>query len=276
MRIAEKYPKVLLTGMILFFILFFYGTVLWSPNSYLFSVSGDGMKNYFTYVDQIKTSSYTASTAMNYPYGESFLYLDCQPVFTIVLKWLPFLQEYSVGITNLLMITSFGITAWLLYLILLRFSVRPFLAVIGAFSIAVLSPQIFRITGHLALGYSFFIPLSWYIYLRFCDSEKKWKWSFWMCFNTLFWFFVHAYLGMIIVAFICSMFAIDTLRRLFKKQLNWSFIGHALIQTIAPLVLFWGYATFSDTHTGRNQRTSSCQPNRKKNIPVCPFGIKNH
>lgn len=253
MRIAEKYPKIILTGLILFFIVFFYGAVMWSPNSYLFSVSGDGMKNYFTYVDQIKASSYTASTAMNYPYGESFLYLDCQPVFTIILKWLPFLQGYSVGIINILMVASFGITAWLLYLILLRFSVRPFLAVIAAFSIAVLSPQIFRITGHLALGYSFFIPLSWYIYLRFCDSEKKWKWSCWMCCNALFWFFVHAYLGMMIVAFIATMFAVDTIIRLFKKQLNWQFIGQACVQTLVPLVLFWGYATLSDTHTGRTK-----------------------
>lgn len=253
MRIAEKYPKVILTGLILFFTFFFYGTVLWSPDSYLFSVSGDGMKNYFTYADQIKASSYKVSTAMNYPYGESFLYLDCQPALTVVLKWLPFLQNYSVGIVNLLLIASFGITAWLLYLILVRFSVRPFLAVIAAFSIAVLSPQIFRMTGHLALGYSFFIPLSWYIYLRFCDSEKKWKWSLGMCCNTLFWFFVHAYLGMIIVTFIATMFAVDTIIRFFKKQLNWQFIGQACVQTLIPLVFFWGYATLSDTHTGRTK-----------------------
>jgi hypothetical protein len=253
MKVIEKYATFILIGITLIFVFAFYGDVILAPNSYLFGASGDGMKNYFTYADQIKENSWTVSTAMNYPYGESFLYLDCQPVLTIVVKIIPFLAPYSIGITNLLMIGSIVISAWLLFLILLRFQVRPILAIIGAFSIAVLAPQLFRIEGHLALGYSFFIPLSWYLYLRFCDSDKKWKWSLWIGLNTLIWFFVHAYLGMIIVAFIFSCFFFDILFSKGKKLVNGSYIGQACLQLLLPLILFWGYATMADTHTGRTK-----------------------
>lgn len=257
MRFLEKYPKTFLAGLLLFFLVFFYGKVLWSPNSYLFNASGDGVKNYFTLVSQIKTSSYVQSSAMNYPYGESFMYLDCHPVFTIIIKSvskvIPFVAEYSIGIINTLMILSIAISAWFLYLIFRHFSVRPFVAVIAAFSIAVLSPQLFRITGHFALGYSFFIPLTWYMYLRFQDSEKKWKWSVLICLNALFWFFTHAYPGMIIVAFLLTCFIIDGILSYRKKFLNAQFWGNCFIQTLLPLFIFWGYIKLTDTHTGRTK-----------------------
>lgn len=257
MEKIEKNSKVLLVVLVLLFLSLFYGKVLWSPNSYLFGVSGDAMKNYFTYASQIKESSYSESVAMNYPYGENFLYLDCQPAFTAVIKTMsklfPFVADNSIGITNFLLIFSIGISAWLLYLILLRFSVRPILAVISAISISILAPQIVRIDGHFALGYSFFIPLSWYLYLRFNDSQKKWKWSVLMCLNTLFWFFTHAYLGMIIVTFILTCFVIDGIVSLWEKKLDIRFLGYLILQTLFPLLFFWGYATFTDIHTGRTE-----------------------
>lgn len=255
MEKIEKYSSVLLVVLVLLFLSVFYGKILWSPNSYLFGISGDGMKNYFTYVSQIRSYAYTESVAMNYPYGENFLYLDCQPSFTMIIKTLsklfPFIAENSIGIVNFLLIFSIGISAWFLYLILLRFSVRPILSVIAAISIAILAPQIFRIDGHLALGYSCFIPISWYLYLRFNESQKKWKWSILMCVNTLFWFFTHAYLGMIIATFIFICFVVDGILSLGKKFLDIRFLGYFFIQTIFPVLFFWGYAKFTDIHTGR-------------------------
>ena len=85
MNILDKYSKAILLTFILLFTLFFYHDVILSPNSYLFGSSGDGIKNYFTLATHIKENSLTQSTAMNYPYGEHFLYLDCHPALSLFL-----------------------------------------------------------------------------------------------------------------------------------------------------------------------------------------------
>ncbi|MFT4757242.1 MAG: hypothetical protein ACI91R_001895, partial [Vicingaceae bacterium] len=57
------------------FVLCFYSDAFFSPNSYLFSNSNDGIKNYYTYAYHIKNNkSVTNFEGLNYPYGESFLY----------------------------------------------------------------------------------------------------------------------------------------------------------------------------------------------------------
>lgn len=256
MIFLDKYSKFILAIALLLFLSYFYSEVLLSPNSYLFGSGGDGAKNYFTYVSQIKEASYTQSTAMNYPYGEHFMYLDCHPVFTIIIKALakvfPFVAENSIGIINFLMIISIPITAWLIYLILVRYSVRPFLAVIACFAIALLAPQIFRINGHYALGYSFFIPLTWYLVLRFQESSKKWKWTVIICLNTLFWFFTHAYLGMILVTFFMICAALEVFNLYRQKRLNFQCFAHPFIQFILPFLVIFLYSKLSDTHFGRS------------------------
>lgn len=255
MKNAERYSVVVLLVLSSIFLILFYGKVLTSPNSFLFSTSGDGIKNYFTYVSQVKEPSYTESHAMNYPYGESFLYLDCHPAFTVVIKALavpfPSIQNYSVGIINFLMLFSVLLSAYLLYHILVRFQVNRLFAALSAFAIAVLAPQILRVPGHMALSYSFFIPLSWYLYLRFSESQHKLKWSLIICLNILFWFFVHGYLGMIAAALLLLVFLFDFVvseERKYKSIRQWAYV---FIQSVLPLVIFYGFAKLSDSHVGR-------------------------
>lgn len=251
----KLYPKILLIGLTLAFLLTFYGKIIISPNSYLFNSNGDGIKNYFTYAQQIKEKSYFTSEAMNYPYGEIFMYLDCHPALTLMLKALsvpfPIIQNYSIGIVNLLMIFSIGLAAWLLFLIFRRLCVDPWLAALSAFSIAVLSPQIFRLTGHYALSYSCFFPLTWYLLIRFYTSDRIIKWSLFLGLNALFWFFIHAYLGMIAVAFTASVLAIDFLISFRKRVVDFHFYIALFLQSILPMILFRGFVWMIDTHTGR-------------------------
>lgn len=59
---------------------YFYGKMLLHPNEYVFKSTGDGLKNYYTYAYHIKhDTSATEVEAMNYPYGENFLYTDNHP-----------------------------------------------------------------------------------------------------------------------------------------------------------------------------------------------------
>ncbi|MEZ5195305.1 MAG: hypothetical protein R2764_02545 [Bacteroidales bacterium] len=153
-----------IAGLMAIFVFGFYGKVFLSPNDYMFSAHGDAMKNYYTYAYHIKhDSSYIEFEGMNYPYGEHFLYTDCHPLVANSVKLVsgifPGIVNYSVGIINFLMILSFFLTVFLLYVIFKYFRVGPIAGVMGAIGITLLSPQIFRMTGHLSLSYSFLFRL---------------------------------------------------------------------------------------------------------------------
>ena len=103
------------------------------------------------------------------------MYTDCHPLLASVPKFLnqqfPGLSNYSIGILNLLLVLSIGITAFILYFIFIELKINYILAILGALGISALSPQILRITGHLALSYSFFIPLTIYLIVFFSHLD---------------------------------------------------------------------------------------------------------
>lgn len=246
---------LLLFILSILFLLVFYGNVVFKPNSYLFNESGDAIKNYFTYASHLKEQSVVDSKIMNYPYGENFLYLDCQPAFSVILKILavpfPAIINYSIGFINFLMVFSLVLTSIFLYLLFKALKVSTFISIAGAFSIAVLAPQIFRMTGHFALSYSFVIPLTWLLFIKFQQSSAKLKWSIIILINNLFWFFVHAYLGMIISAFILLYMVFDLVIFRKDKLETLNEYLYLILQSIVPLLVFWMFISLSDDHIGR-------------------------
>ncbi|HEY8403220.1 MAG TPA: hypothetical protein VIK71_01290 [Flavobacteriales bacterium] len=248
-----RFARFISLGLGFLFLLIFYREVLFSPNSYLFNSTGDGIKNYFTYVAQIASPNIFQSSVMNYPYGEYFLYLDCHPILTIIIRAIPVVSQYSVGIVNLLMLLSMPLTAWLVTLILLRYRVQPLIAAISGFGIMVLSPQVFRMTGHYALSYSCFIPLTWYLYLQYKASSKKGKWSLILAFNSLFWFYIHGYMGMIAVAFVSCLAFMDWVLSWRHSREFYFRMWHMVVLSVLPLGLFYFLTKLGDSHSGRTE-----------------------
>jgi len=250
-------PFLFLILLSLGFVYVFYGKILLHPNSYLIYDGGDAIKNYFTYASQAHGNYHINSQWMNYPYGENFLFLDCQPVISFIINILskpfPSIINYNIGIINFLIIFSFILSAIFIYLILDNYHVNRIYSAFSAFSITVLAPQIFRITGHLALSYSFFIPLTWYLFTKFLKSEFKLKWSVLLFINNIFLYFVHAYLGMIAVSFLMVFFILDFIINDRRKYYNLIQCWYVFLQTILPLVLFWSFAILSDNHIGRTK-----------------------
>ena len=113
---------------------------------------------------------------MNYPFSENIMYTDCHPLQANLLKFInqffPEVSNYSIGIINSFMILSIAITGLFLYLIFIKLGVSSLLSVLGALAITILSPQLFRLTGHLALSYSFFIPITIYLLLLFEEKNS--------------------------------------------------------------------------------------------------------
>jgi len=140
--INNKYFGFFLTVLILFtFLNIFYSKILYSPNDYMFSNSGDGLKNYFSFKYHIDNdSTYMNSNAMNYPYGELITFMDGQPVVTNTIKAIssifPKITNYSVGIINFMMIISFLFCGIFLYLIFQIYKINPMFSAVAAAAIA--------------------------------------------------------------------------------------------------------------------------------------------
>lgn len=233
----------------------FYGNLLRQPNNYLFSGSGDGLKNYYTYNYYLHhNQSKWNFEGYNYPYGESFFYTDGHPIEVFFIKAVstvfPGIKLYSIGIINFFMIFSLVISSFLSYLVLQRLQVIPWFAVLASVSIMVLSPQITRYPGHLALSYAFAIPLTIYLLIVFEHTNKSFLLIL-QCLNIFFWFATHAYLGMVATLLILAYYFVKFLHNPKAVYKNIRFYGAVFVQSILPFLLFTLSIALTDSHDGR-------------------------
>jgi hypothetical protein len=237
----------------------FYHQAILAPDRYLFSDQGDGMKNYFTYAWHVKhDTSCTDFQGMNYPYGEHVLYSDCHPLLSGVLRQLSGLSDifplHSIGFLNFLMVSGIFLTILVCYKLLREFSVEWKTALQLSIGMALLAPQVFRMTGHFALSYSFAIPLSWLLLLRAMRSERAWLHALILLLNGLFWTFIHAYMGVIIMAF---QFLILVTHKLQERNVRGLFRHFLLLSSIIlPALIFLLALQLTDAHTGRTGNPS--------------------
>jgi len=252
----QKYSLILNIFITTVFVYIFYSPILLSPNSHQFSEKGDAIKNYYTYAYYINNNTDAINfEGLNYPYGEHFLYTDCTPVLSVSLKLIsniyPGISNYSVGILNFLLIISFLISSFLIYLILKEFDINHWLAAISAFVIMLLSPQIFRLTGHLALGFGFFLPLTWYLFIKFEKSHYSVKYSFWLFISLLITFYIHAYLGMIAASFLFAYAIVKLIHQIIKEDVNIAYYIKLFLIIFLPIIIFRVFIYITDTHYGR-------------------------
>ncbi len=259
-KLTNIWPLLITTILGMVIVTFFYGKILLHPNDYIFSNSGDGIKNYYTYAYHIQhDSTYTNLEGMNYPYGENYLYTDSHPILSNTFKWLsstmPFFATHAIGILNVLMILSIWFTFIIVYLLLVHFKLNRWASIFFSISITLLAPQLFRLSGHLALSYSMAIPLSWLLALKAMQNPKTVYWSLLLLLNNIFWMFIHAYLGVIAIAFVFSIWVIDLFSDKQRKQYLLKHIGLG-IAIVAPIILFYIYSKVIDTHIDRTNNPS--------------------
>jgi hypothetical protein len=157
-----------------------------------------------------------------------------------------------VGILNITMLLSIALTAFILYLIFIELEINRLLSVLGALAITILSPQIFRLTGHLALSYSFFIPITIYLLLLFDKNPKK-IYSFFLFLVILIFFFTHAYLGMIASVMVFVYSSIYLLNNQLAKREKIEILKYLkiLFASIIPVLFFYLFIKITDSHIGR-------------------------
>lgn len=237
-------------------IITFYGPIAVNPNSHFLKVSEDGLKNYFTFSYYINYNQSNFNfEGMNYPYGESILYTDGHPLLSFLLKHLSFVfpqvANYSVGILNSLLLSSLLISSVFLFLLFYEMKINTVLAVLSSVAIMMLSPQLFRFGGHYALAYSCFIPINLYLLWRFEKGGSIPLLTLLLVINSLFWFFTHAYLGMILVTFNSVYLVIKWIYEYKEQKKTYrSYIG-LLTSIIIPTSGFILFLKLSDIHIGR-------------------------
>lgn len=179
---------------------------------------------------------------------------------SVIFQWLvqdlgvTSIDKYSIGILNYLMILSLIACYVVCYYLLLEFNISPLLAILFSIAISLLAPQIARLGGHYALSYPFAIPLAWLLLIRWLNIKKN-KYFFILLITTICWMFIHAYLGIIVVAFIASFLIVKMLRTKNFKA-NSKTYGLYAIVIFLPVFIFLFVSKVSDEHVGRTDNPS--------------------
>ena len=243
---------VLITG----WLFYFYHDIILSPNDYLTADWGDGVKAYAVFIGHIKNdTTYTNYQNMNYPYGQTHIFTDGQTgianTFKFLSHYFSFFIDDAIGIYNLMMIFSYLGCAVFLFLIIRRLNMPPLFNILGSICITILSPQIFRMMGHLTLSYVVFFPFAWWLLIKFTESKKKIIFSFLIILNSTFWFFVHPYYVMIISLFYGAWWIVSFLQnKNLRSKINFF---HFILQVAIPLIITRLYVLAVDTHSFRSE-----------------------
>ena len=173
----KTFKDIVLAVFIGFCILcFFFKKPLFSPSDYIFSKSGDGVKNYYTFAYFAENDRDFHFSGMNYPYGEFSLYTDNHPILaefvSFIHRHVVDLSDHTTGIINILSLLSFLLTIWIFVLIFKEFNIQGIWAIIGSVLITFLTPQTIRLISHYSLSYSFMFPLVWLLLIRISKQRR--------------------------------------------------------------------------------------------------------
>jgi len=248
----QKYLFILFfTGILYLWGMF--GHVLRNPNNLLAVSDGDGLKNYYAYLTNVSEQGAVNQLSFNYPYGESYLFTDSHPFLSRTLHFvneiLPGTEQNAIGILNTLMLLNLFFTYLVLFLLIRRFVKEEWYALLWAFAIMLLQPQLDRLGGHLSLSYSVAIPLCFYWIVLYYQTHKKLLYGSLLLASNFFWLGTHTYLGVMTCGF---TFLFDLYQWLFCKEFrNKREFFWGILKSIAPLAIFFIYLTVIDIHTGR-------------------------
>ncbi|MGF1563939.1 MAG: hypothetical protein ACFCUH_01095 [Flavobacteriales bacterium] len=250
------YLRLLLPTLV--FLLVAHGAQVYAPHTVDPGFGADGIKNLYTFAWYSAHNDAVGNfEGMAAPYGEHILYTDQTPLISVLWRWpaqLLGIGHWSAPLLMLLIHLSWLLTPFPLFKILRRFGVSTNVAVAGAVGYALLAPQVARATGHYALSFTLVIPLAWWLALRVIDRPNLRRMLVLTLLNAAA-LFVHAYLGMIAIAFTALVLGF-----------NWLFFGGmdggrftqrrgvliaAFVTSLLPMAGFLAVLKLTDVHPCR-------------------------
>ncbi|WP_321286870.1 hypothetical protein [uncultured Sunxiuqinia sp.] len=224
--------------------------ILKQPNSYLYSKSGDALKSYFNFSYYLKYDEGIKHDGINYPYGDHLQYINSHPLYVQILKFVDLhiypIADYGVAILNLSMIISLLLAMPFLFLILRYFKLPIWYAAIVSVILLFLTPQLDRIHGHFEMVYAFFIPMFWYLLLRYRENKKPVLWGTLLVLAGLVGGFTSAYYAAFYSIFLLGVLIADVWmhRRNLKAYLKPGI--RLLILAIIPILVVKGLVSVTD------------------------------
>ncbi|MGQ8337676.1 hypothetical protein ACUNWD_14095 [Sunxiuqinia sp. A32] len=209
----------IVTGILLFIL---FKPVLQSPNGILYGKTIDPIKSYYNFGYYLKYDSGIKHNGINYPYGDHLQYINSHPFFLSILKFVDSqiypIANYGVAILNLCMILSFLIGIPFLFLILRRFKLPAWYAFLIALILGFLNPQFDRIHGHFEMVYWFFIPVFWYLLIRYRENKRQYLWAGLLAISGIIGGFISAYFAALYCILILGVLLADLF--LHRKELR--------------------------------------------------------
>jgi len=236
-------------GVGLLILVAIFGKVIVNPNSYLFSSSGDAVKSYYNFSYYLKYDDGIVHQGINYPYGDHLQYINSHPLFVQVIKGLDRffpLANKGVGIMNLSMIFSLLFAIPFIYLVLRKFSLPPWYAAVVSLIILFMSPQVDRLGGHFEMVYAFFIPLFWYLLIRWHEATKKLRWTLLLLITALVGGFTSAYYAAFLAIFPMAIFLVQLWNHRQNLKGYLAEGAQLLLIAILPLLLVRGLVGITD------------------------------
>lgn len=224
--------------------------VLQYPNSYLYSKSGDALKSYFNFSYYLKYDEGIKHDGINYPYGDHLQYINSHPLYLQIVKFVDLhiyhVADYGVAILNLSMILSLLLAVPFLFLLLRYFKLPRWYAAIVSIIILFLTPQFDRIHGHFEMVYAFFLPMFWYLLLRYRENKKPVLWGTLLVLAGLVGGFTSAYYAAFYSILLIGVLIADVWmhRKNLKEYLNPGI--RLLILAIIPILVVKGLVSMTD------------------------------
>ncbi len=165
MRMKSSAASGLLAWLVvlgqLLLVLLAFSEFFFQPRSYMLQDSWDGLKNYYGtryYVQHDTDQPVFRFTGMNYPYGDYIWYTDNTPLLSLALRGLfqlfPLPPDWVLPAFNWIVLLSIPLASLFLFKLARALGIRPGLAVLFAWSLPWLSPQLIRVFNHFNLSLS--------------------------------------------------------------------------------------------------------------------------
>jgi len=227
-----------------------FSKVIAHPDSYLFSSSGDAVKSYYNFSYYLKYDSGIDHDGINYPYGDHLQYINSHPLYLQLIKFADRniypLADHGVGILNLIMVLSLLLAIPFIYLVLRKFSLPPWYAAVISLIILFLSPQVDRLGGHFEMVYAFFIPLFWYLLIRWHESSRKAGWTLLLLLTALVGGFTSAYYAAFLAIFPMAIILVQLWNHRNKLREYLPEGLHLLLIALLPLIMVKGLVSITD------------------------------
>ena len=159
-----------------------------------------------------------------------------------------YVLSISLGISNGILFWSIGFCGLFMFLILRKFNMPIWYAIVIAVLIALLSPQLNRIHTHQSLGFAMFLPTIWYSILSFEDAQKR-KWLWLLAIGLLIFIFagLHLYYLALGFFFILAYSGVVFLSNLKSLKTVWRRVIPLVIAGLIPLVIYQIFIYTTDT-----------------------------